>query len=78
MSIDSVREGALSLSESERAELAAELLASLDSEPAENEDEVRRGWAAELERRALRLDSGEDHGIALDDALERVRTNLTE
>jgi len=39
---------ALSLSASERAELAAELLASLD----ETEAEVEAAWAAEISRRA--------------------------
>ncbi len=77
MSIDSIRDGALALPESERAELAAELLASLDPETEQDEDDVRRAWEAELEHRAARLDAGEDRGIPLDVALEQVRTNLT-
>ena len=40
---------ALELSVPERAELAADLLASLDGEP---EAEVEAAWAAEVERRA--------------------------
>ena len=40
---------ALELSLPERAELAADLLASLDGEP---EAEVEAAWAAEVERRA--------------------------
>lgn len=43
----------------ERAAVAAELLASLDGEPA---DQVDAAWAAEIERRARRLLSGEDPG----------------
>jgi putative addiction module component (TIGR02574 family) len=41
-------EEALQLDPNERARLAAELLASLDSE----EEDVRVAWAAEIERRA--------------------------
>lgn len=40
---------ALELPVTERAELAADLLASLDSEP---DAEVEAAWAAEVERRA--------------------------
>jgi putative addiction module component (TIGR02574 family) len=40
---------ALELPVPDRAELAANLLASLDSEP---DDEVEGAWAAEVERRA--------------------------
>jgi putative addiction module component (TIGR02574 family) len=40
---------ALGLSVSERAGLAADLLASLDGDP---DDEVEQAWASELERRA--------------------------
>ena len=40
---------ALELSLRERAELAADLLASLDGEP---EPDVEAAWAAEVERRA--------------------------
>ena len=51
---------ALQLELSERAELAAELLASLDGEP---DEDVEAAWAAEIERRAARARSGEDSGI---------------
>ncbi len=50
---------ALRLDVSERAELAAELLASLDGEP---EEDVEAAWAAEIRRRAERARSGEDSG----------------
>jgi len=43
-----ILDDALALSAAERAELAAELLASLD----ETEAEVEAAWAAEIERRA--------------------------
>ena len=50
---------ALQLELSERAELAAELLASLDGEP---DEDVEAAWAAEIKRRAERARSGEDAG----------------
>lgn len=43
---------ALNLTVDERAELAAELLASLDGEP---DDDVEAAWATEIERRARRV-----------------------
>lgn len=43
---------ALRLTVDERAELAAELLASLDGEP---DADVEAAWAAEIERRARRV-----------------------
>lgn len=50
---------ALELPLDERAAVAAELLASLDGEPA---PQVAAAWAAEIERRAQRMLSGEDPG----------------
>ena len=44
---------ALRLTVKERAELAAELLASLDGEP---DEDVEAAWAAEIERRVRRLE----------------------
>jgi putative addiction module component (TIGR02574 family) len=46
-----LREEALALPTEERADLAAELLASLDGEP---DEDVERAWAEEIERRARR------------------------
>ena len=50
--IQDVLPTALALTTVERAELAAELLASLDGEP---EADVEAAWAAEIERRAQRV-----------------------
>lgn len=46
---------ALRLTIDERAQLAAELLASLDGEPAEA---TETAWAVEIERRLRRLEQG--------------------
>jgi putative addiction module component (TIGR02574 family) len=47
---------ALSLSDHERAEIAARLLESLDTV---EQDDVDEAWAREIERRCAALDSGE-------------------
>jgi Putative addiction module component len=52
-------EEALRLSLAERADLAAELLASMDGVPDADADEA---WAVEIERRAKRALSGESKG----------------
>lgn len=51
---------ALDLEPNERADLAAELLASL--EPEDDPETVQREWAEELERRAYRALAGESEG----------------
>jgi putative addiction module component (TIGR02574 family) len=50
---------ALRLTVEERAELAAELLASLDGEP---EEDVEAAWAVEIERRVQRLEQEGSRG----------------
>jgi putative addiction module component (TIGR02574 family) len=54
-----VLQGALKLSERERARVAAELLASIDGGP---DAGVDAAWAKELERRARRARSGKASG----------------
>ena len=66
-------EDALRLSLSERAELAAELLASLDGAP---DQDAERAWAAEVERRAARARSGDDPGKPWPEVRERIRNDL--
>ena len=60
---------ALRLTTAERAELAAELLASLDGEP---EDDVEAAWAAEIQRRVERLKSGQAKGRPWSEVRERL------
>ncbi|MFT4100024.1 MAG: addiction module protein [Burkholderiaceae bacterium] len=48
-------ESALKLSETERAELAAKLISSLDGK---QDADARSAWLAEIERRVEELDSG--------------------
>jgi putative addiction module component (TIGR02574 family) len=66
---------ALSLTLDERAELAAELLASMDGEP---EADVEAAWAAEIERRAARALSSGWVGTDWDVVRDRVKRKLRE
>ena len=68
----------LALPVSDRADVAAELLASLDDAPAEDQAEVEAAWAAEIERRARRVMSGESAGEPWEDVRARVVRRLTE
>jgi putative addiction module component (TIGR02574 family) len=62
-------EEVLELPLDERAELAADLLASLDGAP---EEDVEAAWAAEIERRARAAIANPDDDIAW----EQVRAEL--
>jgi hypothetical protein len=53
---------ALLLPEEDRANVAAELLASLDAPSSDDATAIRTLWAQELERRARRMLSGETVG----------------
>ena len=64
---------ALELSISERAELAAELLASLDGEP---DADVEAAWAAEIERRARRVLAEGSRGRPWEDVRDDLRRRL--
>ncbi|PYS50367.1 MAG: addiction module component, family protein [Acidobacteria bacterium] len=68
---------ALTLSPEERADVAAELLASLDDSDAEDPAAVQAAWAAEIERRAQRVLSGESTGEPWEDVRNRIVQGLT-
>ena len=63
-------ESALKLDLPERAELAAELLASLDGAP---DEDAQAAWAAEIERRAARARSGDDARKPWPEVRDRIR-----
>lgn len=67
---------ALKLSRRERADVATELLASLDDEPLDDPDDVERAWGAEIERRALRALAGDSQGIPWEEVKRRIETRL--
>ena len=68
---------ALNLPPDERADVAAELLASLD-DSAEDPATVEVAWAKEIERRARRVLSGESTGQAWEEVRNRIAKRLTE
>lgn len=67
---------ALTLPIAERADVAAELLASLDDAEAEDLAEVEAAWAAEIEKRARRAMAGESLGVAWEDVRRRAEAEL--
>jgi hypothetical protein len=69
-----VLDEALRLDLSERAELAAELIASLDGEP---DEDVEAAWAAEIERRAARARSSQDAGRPWAEARDAAKDALS-
>ena len=64
---------ALRLSVTERAELAAELLASMDGAP---EQDAEQAWAAEIQTRAERALSGASTGRDAEEVLDRIEKKL--
>lgn len=77
MSVDAntVLREALTLPPGDRAEIAAELVASLDEPHFDDPAAVRAEWARELDRRARRALSGEDPGEAWPALRDRVRNS---
>ncbi len=73
MTSDELKAEALRLSPKGRAELASELLVSLDdlSEP-----EIERLWLEEAERRDAALDNGAARGIPADEVFSSARARL--
>ena len=69
---------ALSLPVDERADVAAELLASLDEPATTDAAAVEAAWAREIERRARRVMAGESVGEPWDDVRARVARRLAE
>jgi len=66
---DDILNNAMRLSTTERAEIAAALLASLDGEP---EEAVEAAWVAEIERRVARVRTGEAKGRPWSEVRERL------
>jgi putative addiction module component (TIGR02574 family) len=75
---DALLRDALTLPADLRAELAADLLASIDRDEHDDPDEVRAALAAELERRARSALSGEDPGRPWPEVRERIRSDLAQ
>lgn len=63
-------ETAMSLPESDRAEIAASLIHSLDHE---RDSDVDSAWAEEIKRRVESIDRGEVKLVPWDDVMEEMR-----
>jgi len=72
--LEKLRSEALSLSESERAELAHSLVASLDG-PADSD--VEKAWDAEILRRLAEIDSGTASLIDREEFRRRMRDRMS-
>lgn len=69
---------ALTLGADARAELATELIASLDEPTAESQEEVDGLWAIEIERRSRRLANGGSAGIPWEVVRAQVERSLSD
>jgi putative addiction module component (TIGR02574 family) len=76
MTREALLQEALSLPRRERADVAAELLASLDEELTDDPQELEKAWAAEIERRARRVVAGESPGSPWEEVEQRVQARL--
>ncbi len=66
----------LTLPIAERADVAAELLASLNATETDDPAEVEAAWAPEIKRRARRVIAGESAGIPWSDIRRRREAEL--
>lgn len=64
---------ALELEVDERAELASQMIASIDGAP---DPDAAHAWAAEIERRANRAISGESQGSDWEQIRSRIQAKL--
>ena len=67
---------ALALPSEERADVAAELIASLDDAEPQIIADVEAAWAAEIEKRARRVLSGQSDGVPWDEVRRRAESEL--
>ena len=64
---------ALALPAEQRAELAVELLASLDEDISDADpDEIDRAWGEEMQRRSAQIASGDVKTLTWDEVLDQV------
>jgi len=71
-----LRDEALALPAEQRAELAVELLASLDDDISEDDpEEIDRAWGDEMMRRSAQIASGEVKTLTWGEVLAQVAEN---
>ncbi len=74
---DDLWEEVLALPAQERARIASDLLASLDSE-AVDEEEIDQLWSAETQRRVAMLESGDAGTLTWDDIQQRFAERVVD
>jgi putative addiction module component (TIGR02574 family) len=74
--LDEIQTKARQLSPEERADLALQLIQSLDAEKAASVQDWQAAWLAECTRRLQRFEAGEDPGVPLEDVLNSARSRL--
>ena len=74
--LDEIRTKARQLSIEERADLALQLIKSLDPDKGTSTGKWKAAWLAECERRLRHFEAGEDPGIPLEDVLKRASSQL--
>ena len=76
MTRDALLKEALRLPLRDRADVAAELLASLDDEAPDDLEAAEKEWAIEIERRGRRVLAGESAGLPWEDVRQRLEDRL--
>ncbi len=76
MTREALLQEALKLPRRERADVAAELLASLDDQQPEDSEQLEKVWAAEIERRARRVLAGKSDGTRWEQVKEGLGQRL--
>ncbi len=71
-----LREEVLELPKKARAKLAHDLILSLEDEPLENQEDVDKAWAEEIQRRVRDVVEGRVKLIPMDQAMRQVRASL--
>ena len=76
MTREALLQQALKLPHRERADVAAEFLASLDEAHADSLEEVEKAWAAEMERRVRKVLAAESAGVPWEQVKQRIEERL--
>jgi putative addiction module component (TIGR02574 family) len=76
MTRNAVLQEALQLSPGDRADVAAELIVSLDDARPDDSEEVQRAWASEIDRRARRVLAGESTGASWNEVRASIERRL--
>ena len=67
----------LRLPQRKRAELAAAIIASLDSEPTESQEVVDAAWGKEIRRRIDRIEREGSRGVPLEAVREKFKARFS-